>query len=278
MPTSSSSSTARLASLRESRSWTWSTSATCRPTVSTGFSELIGSWKMYAMSRPRAARRALAGARRSSCPCSRTEPSILALRGSSPARLIDVTLLPQPDSPTMPTISPACEAEVRRGRRPSTTPVLGLEVTLRSSTASTGGASTTERGPGAARRHRRLAFGSRASRRLSPNTLKDSARTMMARPGSTAAHGARAANCCAVDEHGAEAGRRRLDAKAEERQHRLAEDRRRDGDGCLDQDHGGRVGQDVPAEDPQVTGPVDDRGSHEVQGLAAAARRSAPRG
>jgi hypothetical protein len=41
-----------------------------------------------------------------SSPWKRTEPVILAFLGSSPMTAIEVTDLPDPDSPTMPSVSP----------------------------------------------------------------------------------------------------------------------------------------------------------------------------
>src|SRR5437763_14219792 len=55
----------------------------------------------------------------------------------------------------------------------------------------------------------------------------------------------------ARDEH-AERGRRRLDAEAEEREGRLRDDRRGDGDRPVDDDRPERVREDVPEHDPGV--------------------------
>ena len=77
------------------------------PTVNTGSSALIGSWKIIAMRRPRMARMARVLHRARSTPSNMMEPSRPArLFGSS--RRIDrpVMVLPQPLSPTMPTRSP----------------------------------------------------------------------------------------------------------------------------------------------------------------------------
>jgi hypothetical protein len=51
--------------------------AICSPTVNTGFSEVIGSWKIIAMSAPRMPRMAaaLAAARSTSAPPRRATPS-----------------------------------------------------------------------------------------------------------------------------------------------------------------------------------------------------------
>ncbi|MNK87097.1 hypothetical protein D3C87_1070260 [compost metagenome] len=83
-------------------------SAICRPTVSTGFSEVIGSWKIIEMRLPRICRisRSLSCIR--SVPRRRTAP-MWRPGGVGTSRRIEsaVTLLPQPDSPTTPSVRPA---------------------------------------------------------------------------------------------------------------------------------------------------------------------------
>ena len=152
----------------------------------------------------------------------------------------------------MPTISPGAQASGRRRRRPRRVPV---SVAKRHRQAADLAAPARRRVAGVrcgswSRGHWRLAFGSSASRRLSPNTLNASASTMIARPGRTAAHGARAANCCAVASIVPRLGVGRLDAEPEEGQHRLAEDGGGDRHGRLHEDHRGGVGQHVPAPAP----------------------------
>ena len=75
--------------------------------VSTGLSEVIGSWKIIAISRPRIERSS------SSSSASRSRPPNIAVpfvtrpfRARIPSRASEVTLLPQPDSPTIPSVSP----------------------------------------------------------------------------------------------------------------------------------------------------------------------------
>ena len=86
------------------------------PTVCTGLNEVIGSWKIRAISPPRIARisrpSAFSSTRSVTPPSgrvSRISPSTI-LPGASTMRRIDcaVTLLPQPLSPTMPSVLPAC--------------------------------------------------------------------------------------------------------------------------------------------------------------------------
>jgi hypothetical protein len=107
MPTDARSSTVRSrASRRFSPRCMRSTSPTWHPTVSTGFSELIGSWKIIEISRPRISRRRAGElASRSSEP-NPARPVTTAPGPSRPSSDIAVTLLPQPDSPTIASTSP----------------------------------------------------------------------------------------------------------------------------------------------------------------------------
>src|SRR3981081_2702580 len=79
-----------------------------RPTVSTGLRLVIGSWKIIEMSLPRMARISRSESCSRSFPWKRTEPAILP-GGSGMSRISDmaVTDLPQPDSPTMASVSPS---------------------------------------------------------------------------------------------------------------------------------------------------------------------------
>ena len=89
--------------------WSMIASTSCRPIVCTGFSDVIGSWKIIAMSLPRMLAQP---ARR--CTVSRflaLEQRLAARRSCcasafSPMIVRQVTLLPQPDSPTMPRVLP----------------------------------------------------------------------------------------------------------------------------------------------------------------------------
>ena len=77
-------------------------SAIWPPTVSTGLSDVIGSWKTTAISRPRSRRSASRGKRKSSRPSKRTLPLTRARRGKSCSIARESMVLPDPDSPTMP--------------------------------------------------------------------------------------------------------------------------------------------------------------------------------
>ena len=83
-------------------------STICRPIVWTGLSEVIGSWKIIDIAAPRSRRRSSAERPSTSRPSNSTE-SAATLPGGLATRPItdsEVTLLPQPDSPTSPTVLP----------------------------------------------------------------------------------------------------------------------------------------------------------------------------
>ena len=106
MCTSWSSSTARLrAARRETPRCRRTASPIWSPTVKTGLRELIGSWKTYAISRPRTRRSRRAPNASRSWPSNTTLPLTLAVSGSSRTSDMQVTLFPHPDSPTMPRTS-----------------------------------------------------------------------------------------------------------------------------------------------------------------------------
>jgi hypothetical protein len=80
-----------------------------RPMLSTGFSDVIGSWNTTDISRPRIARKRRGLAVRMSSPSSSIRPSVTcAFSGRRRISALIRVDLPQPDSPTTPTISPAC--------------------------------------------------------------------------------------------------------------------------------------------------------------------------
>ena len=88
--------------------WMRSTSPIWRSTVNTGFSEVIGSWKMTEISLPRMWYISFSVQLRMSRPLKVTEPlSIQPLPSSSLMMLMAETDLPLPDSPTMPSVLPA---------------------------------------------------------------------------------------------------------------------------------------------------------------------------
>ena len=87
--------------------WLRSISAIWNPIVYTGLSAVIGSWKIIETSRPRIWRSERWSMPTISWPSSLIEPRTLAFFGSSPISDIAVVDLPDPDSPTMASTSPA---------------------------------------------------------------------------------------------------------------------------------------------------------------------------
>src|SRR6476646_6966123 len=90
-------------------------SMTCSPTVNTGLSEVIGSWNTMAMPGPRIRCMRASESSVSTSPPKRTSPDATRAGGcgSRPVMVSAVTLLPLPDSPTMPRISPSSNENER---------------------------------------------------------------------------------------------------------------------------------------------------------------------
>ncbi len=128
-PTRSSMSIARDRALAREAPCTRAASAIWSPTRCTGFSALSGSWNTIARSRPRTRRYSESLMPVRALPASRTSPSVMRPGGSiSPMIARPVTLLPEPDSPTTATVSPAatenetrCTACTAAGNRPNST-------------------------------------------------------------------------------------------------------------------------------------------------------------
>jgi hypothetical protein len=80
----------------------------CVPIFSVGFSDVIGSWKIIAISFPRTSSRSLFDSFARSKPSKRTDPLTIFAGGCGSKLMIEsaVTDLPQPDSPTMPSVFP----------------------------------------------------------------------------------------------------------------------------------------------------------------------------
>ena len=109
MPTILSRSTARArAAASVMPRWISSGSMIWKPMVSTGFSEVIGSWKIIAMSRPRILRISSSGRSSRLRPWNRMRPATTRPAGRARSRMMasEETDLPQPDSPTSATVSP----------------------------------------------------------------------------------------------------------------------------------------------------------------------------
>src|SRR5688572_5948686 len=90
------------------RRWRTITSTIWSPMVNAGFSDVIGSWKIIEMRSPRRSRIASAGSSRRLRPSKLISPPAMRPGGCGISPMIDsaVTLLPQPDSPTMPSVRP----------------------------------------------------------------------------------------------------------------------------------------------------------------------------
>jgi hypothetical protein len=84
-------------------------STSCVPIVNTGLRLVIGSWNTMAISSPRTARISPSESESRSRPSNSTEPDVMRPGGDGTSRITpnDVTVLPDPDSPTIPIISPA---------------------------------------------------------------------------------------------------------------------------------------------------------------------------
>src|ERR671930_121615 len=108
MPTAFSSSSARpRACFFVTSRWSWIASTSCAPIRCTGFSDVIGSWKIIAMSFPRMSRRRLELIVSRFSPLKIASPLEIVFRfGLRPMIVRQVTLLPEPDSPTIPSVSP----------------------------------------------------------------------------------------------------------------------------------------------------------------------------
>ncbi len=110
MPTSVSMAIARrAASSSDTASCARITSVSCMPIVNTGFSDVIGSWKIMLIERPRTLRISSHGSASRFWPFSVISPATMRPGGLGMSRstLSAVTLLPEPDSPTSPSTSPA---------------------------------------------------------------------------------------------------------------------------------------------------------------------------
>ena len=117
-------------------SWARICSAICAPTRCTGLSAEIGSWKIIAISFPRMASSLSSDALIRSTPCSRAVPAKREFgERVRPISVITVTDFPEPDSPTMATVSPRLsvnETPLTARSRPSSV----ANETSRSSTSS----------------------------------------------------------------------------------------------------------------------------------------------
>src|ERR1041385_6250942 len=85
----------------------WTASRSWRPMVCTGFSEVIGSWKIIEIRLPRYRRSSSFGIESRSSPSNTASPLMSILRPEfRPMIVRQVTLLPEPDSPTIASVLP----------------------------------------------------------------------------------------------------------------------------------------------------------------------------
>ena len=107
--------------------------------VKLGLSEVIGSWKIMAIRLPLRSRMTLSGTSQSSRPSKRIEPEIVAVSIGNRRMMASAdTLLPEPDSPTTPSVAPRRRVKLF----PATASVIrarsSANVTRRSETSSSG--------------------------------------------------------------------------------------------------------------------------------------------
>src|SRR5450830_607900 len=88
-------------------------STTCWPMVSTGLSDVIGSWKIIEIALPRSAQISSSGRVCRSRPSNTILPDTRALSGNRRSSDSAVVDLPQPDSPTSASVSPASMPKLR---------------------------------------------------------------------------------------------------------------------------------------------------------------------
>src|SRR5487761_1119310 len=135
MPTRPSSSTARArACFFVTVAWARIISATCHPTRYCGCRLDSGSWKIIPISAPRMRRSSELVAASRSLPSNLALPETRAPRVSPTIVWVD-TLLPEPDSPTMPSVRPASTVKLTP-RTARSTPSCVAKDTCRSSTSS----------------------------------------------------------------------------------------------------------------------------------------------
>ena len=164
------------------------------PTVNTGFNDVIGSWNTMATSRPRTCRIWSLVSLSRSMPSNRISPPTISPGGLSMSRMIEraVTLLPDPDSPTIARRAAAAHREADAVDRLDGA-VHDLEVRPQVADVEEDVADAGAPGPldGSLVRGdlaQIFALGSRASCRPSPMKLMPSTMITMAAPGKKAHH------------------------------------------------------------------------------------------
>src|SRR5262245_42042981 len=212
----------------------------------------MGSWKIMAISLPRTLRRLASGSASRSWPRNRIWPPSYTVGGTglSCRMLMAVTLLPQPDSPTTPSVSPRAMPKLTPSTA-RTTPSSVWKCVRRSRISSRGSAISG----GLQARVERVAHALAEQVVEHHGQEDDEAREDLDPPVLRAA---------ALDEQAAPGRDRELHAEAEEGQRRLGEDAGGDREGGRDQHGTQRIGQDVPEDRAPVPGAEGLAGHHEV--------------
>src|SRR5689334_12084522 len=227
-------------------------SATCHPVRYTGLSDVIGSWKIIAISFPRTSRISSSVFLVRSWPLNTTLPPTILPGRCSRMMLSAVTDLPHPDSPTMPRVSPGLSSK----ETPSTAltvPSLVLKTVCRSLTSRSGWVTSSGFQPGVECVPNRVAEDVRCQ-----DGDEDHDAGEVDQPGGVVEVALR------VGEHIAPAGGRRLDAQAEEVERRLDQDDLADAQARRDYENGQHVRQQVPEHHPEVARADRARGQDEV--------------
>src|SRR5262245_26973820 len=254
MPTRRSISIARaLAAPRSSPRCNVSVSVIWRPTVSTGLSEVIGSWKIIEMSLPRMSRISRSDSSSRSRPWNRMRPATMRPGGDATSRNTEseVTLLPQPDSPTTASVSP-CPTENETPSTARTMPSRVKKWVLSSSTSSSAaGPGMASHGAGKARVERvAQPVAEQVDRQY--RDRQEKAREENEVIGDLKQRAPLGHDVAPARNVGRGAG-------AEEREDRLGEHGGGADIGALHQQRGHRIGQDVAQQDARGAGAGGDR-------------------
>src|SRR5947207_25612 len=242
------------ASVSVKRSCAVMASSIWKPTFVTGFSEVIGSWKIIAPSLPRTSRISSSSNFVTSRPRNMILPAVIRPGSGTSLRIESaVIVLPQPDSPTMPSVSPAsmCSETPSTAR---TTPREVKNCVCRSSTCS-------RIWPNLTPELLWLALHTRVERVAQPVAHKREREHGERHRDAGEDHLARVSEDSTVSvlDHHPPARLRRPDADAQEAQRRLGEDRCRDAERQR-HDHGTeRVGHQVLDDELERRRPGHDR-------------------
>ena len=199
-------------------------------------------------------RSAISSAESSSRFCPSNSSSPVSIRpGGGISRMMEsaVTLLPQPDSPTMQSTSPLTDPDVHAVDRFGDA-VAGMEPGAQIAHLQDRICAEAPSGRSASIGSQSFRRGSRASRIPSPRRLKPSTVIMMARPGKNTRWGALNTWLRFGTQHGAPFGGRRLGPQAEEGEPGRVQDGAGDAQRRQDDDGRHRVGHDTDQQNPRA--------------------------